>query len=260
MTPLEKVVNLKKEGKSEAEIIATLRAEGVSPMKISDAINQSKIKEAVSDNSPTQGMTPSIMGVDEDGNPIAQEKIPEMPQKEETQSTPPQELYAPQPTSPPQPPQTMNSQTETYQPQQNYQPQEQYYDPYQQQGYSQDPFAGYEQPQQDYYQPGFDDYSQDYSNAGYAGSTDAMIEVAEQVFTEKMKKLSKEIKQLTEFKTIFQTRVENLSNRLERMEKYFDKMQLEILQKVSEYGKGMDYMKKELKMVEDSFEKLSKKF
>ncbi len=47
MTALERVMQLKGEGRAEGEIIAALRAEGISPMQISDAINQSQIKEGL---------------------------------------------------------------------------------------------------------------------------------------------------------------------------------------------------------------------
>ena len=63
MTVLEKVLELKKEGIPEIETIAKLKNEGISPMEINDAINQSKIKEAVSgeQENSTKGMVPSIM-------------------------------------------------------------------------------------------------------------------------------------------------------------------------------------------------------
>lgn len=250
MTALEQVMQMKREGKNEGEIIAALKAQNVPPMQISDALNQSKIKEAITDSNPTEGMMPSIMENEE-------YSLPPKP----TQTTNTETEYKPIPE--PQPPQSMQySQNQyTQQPQQGYaqqeqyapQPQEQFYDPYSQpqQGYAQDTFSDFSQPQEY--------YGQDEYGGQYMGTTDTIIEVAEQVFQEKIKKISTEMKKLTEFRTIFEQKVENLSNRLERMEKYFDKMQLEILGKVSEYGKGLDYMQKELKMVEDSLGKFSAK-
>lgn len=245
MTALEQVMQMKREGKGEGEIIAALKAQNIPPMQISDAINQSKIKEAVTDSNPTEGMMPSIMESEE----------PTLPPKPQEQNS--EETYTPQPAPAyqPQPPQSMQQYAPA--PQQEYAPQpaqqEQFYDPYSQpqQGYAQDTSSEFA-PQQEYY--GGDEYG-----GGYMGSTDTIIEVAEQVFQEKIKKISQEMKKLTEFRTIFEQRVENLSNRLERMEKNFDKMQLDILGKVSEYGKGLDYMQKELRMVEDSLGKFSGK-
>ena len=241
MTALEQVMQMKREGRTESEIIASLKSQGVPPMQISDALNQSKIKEAVTDSNPTEGMMPSIMQSEDE----APAPSPDM------QHTPPESLYVPEPASQPQPPQSMQQQYSQPETSGQYAPQaqqEQYYDPYSQpqQGYTQDTFSDFA-PQQDYYA----------GDQGYMGSTDTIIEVAEQVFQEKIKNISKELKKLTEFRTIFEQKVDNISNRLERMEKYFDKMQLEILGKVSEYGKGLDYLQKELKMVEDSVGKFS---
>lgn len=232
MTALERVMQLKREGRSEGEVIATLRAEGVNPMEISDAVNQSKIKEAISDPNPTEGMSPSIMGGQAEIAPAAE--------------APAEQAYQPQ-AAPAYQPQAEQS----YQPQATpaYQPQaEQSYDNYGG-GQPQDDYGMQEQGYAD--QGGYDDYG-----GGQMGSTDTMIEVAEQVFLEKMKELAKEIKALTEFKTIFEIKVNNMTSRLERMEKNFDKMQLSILDKVSEYGRGIDHVKKELQMVEDSISKL----
>ena len=238
MTALERVMQLKGEGRGEGEIIATLRAEGVAPMQISDAINQSKIKEAVTDPNPTEGMTPSIMPGTEEAPTISSGET-------QAQTPAPQEnVYTPEPASQAQAPQTYQPQAYDPQPQ-AYAPQEQYaQDPYQNQGYD------------DYSQGGYDD---GYGQGGYGGSTDTMIEVAEQVFSEKIKKLSSDIKALTEFKAIFEVKVENMSERLKRMEKHFDSMQLQILEKVGEYGKSLSHVKKEMGMIEDSFSKFSSK-
>lgn len=240
MTALEKVMQLKKEGKAEGEIIASLRSEGLNPMQISDALNQSKIKEAIVDPNPTEGMTPSIMG-DEEKEEEAQ-----------TQVSPPQEedYYVPKQTQSaysPQPPPAFGYGQQS--PQQ-YSPQ---YPPSQ---YSGGQYGGQEQSEEQF--QGYDENYQGEEYSGFSNSTDTMIEVAEQVFAEKVKKLSKELQDLNEFKTIFEIKVENINERLKRMEKNFDKMQLDILGKVSEYGKGLDYVKKELDMVQDNFGKVMK--
>jgi len=214
MTALERVMQLKKEGRGESEIIATLKAEGVNPMEISDSINQSKIKEAINDPNPSEGMSPSIMD---------ENRAPEQAAESPVEETP----YSPQET-------------------QAYEPQQEQYNPQQEQSYN----NSYSN------QPQYDDGYDGYDNSASMGSTDTMIEVAEQVFLEKMKDLTKEIKALTEFRTIFEIKVNDLKQRLERMEKNFDKMQLSILEKVGEYGRGINNVKKELQMVEDSVSKL----
>mgnify|MGYP001590738012 FL=1 len=62
---------------------------------------------------------------------------------------------------------------------------------------------------------------------------------------------------LNEFQTLAQTRIENISERLKRIETSFDALQLAILDRVGSYGKNIDFVKKEIEMVEDSFSKLS---
>lgn len=226
MTALDSVLKLKKEGKSEGEIIAMLRSQGVSPMELSEALNQSKIKEAIYSSDLTQGMTPSIMQTDEEEqNQNYSSNTYNQEQKDNQQYSQNQDQYYPE--------------QEQYVPQ--YPPQNNYY-PNSPTNYSQNEYS-----------------SQDQYYDGEPSSIDTIMEISEQVFAEKIKKISKEIKEFTTFKNIFEIKIENLSQRLERMEKQFDKMQLSILDKVGEYGKGLEYLKKELNMVEDSLTKISKK-
>ncbi|MBI4116377.1 hypothetical protein HY449_01395 [Candidatus Pacearchaeota archaeon] len=117
---------------------------------------------------------------------------------------------------------------------QNYQPQE-------------------EQPQQEYYSPqqGYADYSQE---GGFDTST--IMEVAEQVFAEKMQKFQKQIKDVADFKELANSKMDSLSERMKRIENLIDKMQVEILEKVGSYGKGIENIQKELGMMQDSFGKV----
>ncbi|MBT4376071.1 hypothetical protein HOD29_01725 [archaeon] len=221
---LENINQLKKEGISEREIITKLQNEGNSPKEIMDALSQAQIKSAVSTEEIEPGtdpnMTPSMM---------AKEPTEEAPTPLQEQSPPAeeQELYSPQKGE--------NSQ----QPIQNYytpqQREEEYY------SYEDAP----EGVEEEYYEAETTDYS-----------PNTTIEIAEQVFAEKTKKMQKQLRDLTETKTILETKVEDLSERLKRMEKVFDKMQLTIIDKVSHYGENLNVMKKEMHMIEDSFTKL----
>ena len=213
---LERAMQMKREGKSEPEIISALRQEGMNPMEISDTMNQLKIKQAVAQDSEMDGMTPSIM------------QNEEAPTESQEQYSSNENTYSPQ-----SPPAYSPSPQPTFTP--NYGAQD---------GYD----SQYEYGAQDGYAP-----------ADYSNSTDTIIEISEQVFAEKIKKIASEMRDFKEFKTIFETKVNDIDERLKRMEKNFDKMQLSILDKVGEYGKGLDYLKKELRMVEDSFEKMNSK-
>ncbi len=214
MSVLEKVLNLKKSGVSEKEIITKLKNEGISPMEINDAINQSKIKEAVSgeQEDSTKGMVPSIMGGEE-------KKIIE------------EETYTPSPSP---------SKEETYQ---DYSSQED-------QGTEEYGSIG------EYYEEA---PSQEYSSGNETGmGSETMIEIAEQVFSEKIKKIEEELRTLKEFKTIASPNLEDLRERIKRIEKNFDKMQIAILERVGSFGKNINSLQKEVEMVEDSFGKIMK--
>ena len=110
------------------------------------------------------------------------------------------------------------------------------------------------------------DYSQqggDYAQGGYEGyasaggsSVDTMIEISEQVFSEKIKDVQKKTDDLTEFKALSQIRVDNISERMKRIEAIIDKLQVSILEKIGSYGDNLESIKKEMSMMQDSFGKV----
>jgi len=115
--------------------------------------------------------------------------------------------------------------------------------------------------QQEYYQPEtYPEYS--YQNTAYqhgmieSTDSDTTIEIAEQVFSEKIKEIQKKIDSIEEFKTLAQTKIEIISERLKRIETIIDKLQITILEKVGSYGKGLENAQNELSMVQDSFRKI----
>jgi hypothetical protein len=108
------------------------------------------------------------------------------------------------------------------------------------------------QPQGFYQQESYDDYSG-------TGGADATIEIAEQVFSEKMKSVQKKLGDINEFKTLTQTKVDDIANRLKRIETTIDKLQIAILEKVGSYGSDLGSIKKEMAMMQDSFGKVVNK-
>ncbi len=99
----------------------------------------------------------------------------------------------------------------------------------------------------------YQDGGAEYSN--YSAS-DTMIEISEQVFNEKSKKMQKQLDEISQFKALAQVKIENIDERLKRIEKSLDQLQIAILQKVGAYTSGIDSIKKELSMMEDSFSKM----
>lgn len=116
------------------------------------------------------------------------------------------------------------------------------YDYSQQQGY---PPQGYA-PQEGY---------ETYSSAGIDANT--VLEISEQVFSEKIKSFQKEVDSFNEFKSLNQMRIENVNERLKRIETVFDKLQMTILEKIGSYGQNLEFIKKEMNMMQDSFSKIA---
>lgn len=234
MTLIDRITELKKQGIPDSEIEVRLRNEGISPMDISDAMNQSKIKEAVAGEGDysTKGMTPSMMG-DEEQEAASEDE----------------DVYNPAPA-----------------PYQNYAPQQaapQEYQDYMPRGanpsYYQDQGAPDQDGAEEYYEDGYQNQDGGYGAQSYSMNSETMIEVAEQVFSEKIKKIEEDLGQLKEFKVIYSPRIDDIDERLKRVEKNFDKMQIAILDRVGSFGRSIDSVKKEVEMVEDSFEKMNQK-
>ena len=264
MGTLDNVTQMKNQGVPENEIINKLQEQGVSPKAINDAMDQFKIKNAVSKPVPGEGMEPSI--VEGRTQPIGNSARTQ----EARESVPNDEFYIPQtkpnyprnqpPTQEYQepanqsPPQTHNQEPATQEYQepatQNYEEQEGYNQNYQE-GYSDANYGGQTGYSEEYYPQ--ESYEQDYGS--YGGGTDTMIEIAEQVFAEKMRKIQKQLEDLNEFKTLAETKLDNATSRLKRIENTIDKLQMAILEKVGSYGRGLDSIKKEMSMMQDSFSK-----
>jgi hypothetical protein len=200
---LEQVINMKKQGIPDEQIINGLSQQGISPMEINNALKQAEIKNAVAGYSEQdEEMQPSIM-------PRGEAPIQDPREYEQEQAYQPPEYN-----------------------QENYAPQTQ-------------------EPQ--YYSPESTSYPE-YSSSGM--NTDTMMEIADQVFSEKMKKPQKIIEATSEATIMLQNKIENLSDRLKKIETVIDKLQIAILEKVGSYGKNLEGIKKEMSMMQDSFSKV----
>jgi hypothetical protein len=191
---LREIIEMKKQGKTEEDIVNTLKEAGVTPGEIINALNQSKIKSAVTNE---QGKT---QGADENTY------VPQ-PQEEYSQN------YAPEPSQ-----------------------------------------AIYQPEQQEYYpQENYESYPQE-------TNTNTIMEIAEQIFFEKIKKIQKQVETMNEFKNLHQAKVENIDERIKRIESTIDNLQGAILEKIGEYGNNLQSIKNEMGMMQDSFGKAMKEF
>ena len=199
--------------------IRQMRQEGFSEQDISDSLQE----QGISPNSITDAFSQAkIKDVVEGEN--------EMQENDFTPGEIPLGPETPSPFSTP----------ETYAPQEM--PQDQYYSPQE---------SPYLQPQE----------TESYSpQEGYTGDqggfgTDTIIEIAEQVFEEKIKKLSQQISNFREFSAISETKFSNFENRLKKIESIIENLQIKILEKIGSYGQGLESIKKEMTMMQDSFSK-----
>ena len=229
---LEEINRMKNQGLSKDQMITELQEQGISPKAINDAFDQTKIKEAIS-NPPVQGES-SINNSQQPPAPQAQPQT-----------------YA----------QTQEAKQTYYNPPQEPQQQEQYSsssapEPYPPQPEQEPPQEDYYAPEQGYYAP--EDQGYDYGeNSGL--DTDTIIEIAGQVFSEKIKKIENQVSDFNEFKTLSETKIQIISERLKRIENTIDKLQSSILEKIGSYGSGLESIKKEMNMIENSLSKSSLK-
>lgn len=236
MGTLEEVKQMQKQGIAENEIVSTLQQKGTAYKEISDALAQSKIKEAIEQ--------PAI----EEQNPISQ-----TPQPQQNQSPIPQEQI-------PQTPQPITQ--EQIPPEQSPIPQEQQG---QTQGMQQSILQTAQTPEVAEYAPeqgAYEDYDYaddggQYEYASPAMSADTITEISEQIVSEKMNEVRKKLENMISFKTNLEVKTESIEERLKRIEKIIDNLQSSILQKVGNFMTNTEDVKKELIETQKSFKKLS---
>ncbi|MEM3112900.1 MAG: hypothetical protein QXI33_00555 [Candidatus Pacearchaeota archaeon] len=238
MATIDLVKQLRQQGYNDSDIIKTLQEQGIRPREINDALAQSKIKEEIINNSPIEmpqemnedmqisGMQPSMMA------PIPQEAQDQYNYGAENQTYMPE--YSP------------------YGNQQGYGEQSQVYP----QGYGEQP-QGNEIEYGDQYQQG---YPQGYGEQNYGGyyatNTDTVSEIASQILDEKMVKTNKIIKELTEFKTLIDAKVDRIDERLNKIESIIDQLQLMLIRKATEQEQNIEDIKSEMIEMQRGFGKI----
>lgn len=232
---LEDINNMQNQGVQENEISKKLQEKGASPRAIEDAFNQMRIKKAVSaEYSGEEGMEPSIMK--NQSAPLSQQSGPLYTPKTQEIEHDSREFYSPQPRAP-------TPQMEQF----SEEPQAPMYGGGR--DYNQEPYIPQEQyiPQEGYAEQ---------QMGGGSYDTDTIIEIAEQVFSEKIKREQKQLQSLNEFATLVESRISNDHERIKRIEEIIDKLQIAILEKIGSYGRNIDSIKNEIGMMQESFEKM----
>jgi len=244
---VDDVRKMKAEGKSEQEIAGSLKDRGVSDREISEAISQADIKEAISgegqkqDFNQPQGQNYSMdsYSTDSQVQQPAQESWNSGEGGSAYQGQLPNEGGFSSQGYGEMQPSIVSNEGEVVEGA----------EPYAQgagEGYGGEYQGGYEQyPQYQQYQGGM--------------SSDVMTEIAEQVVGEKMSQLSERMERVLDFRTVAEAKIESIDERLKRLEKIIDKLQLSILERVGEYIGDVKSLKKELIETQKSFKALSKK-
>lgn len=117
-------------------------------------------------------------------------------------------------------------------------------------------------PQQGYAQPyttspASQQQGYGYQDQYYAGpSADAISEIAEQIVAERVEKIRQDLARAAESRRLMETKLEYIDERLKKIERVIDRLQLSILQKVGEYMTNVEDLKTEVVETQKSFKSL----
>jgi archaellum component FlaC len=217
MDILEQIMEMQGQGISDEEIYQRLRNNGISPKEIYDATNQAKIKKAVSSDN---------------GNGAPQMSPSVIERSQDIN----EEGFVPNAPAP-------NQQFAQDFPEQN--PED--YIP-------QSPEQGY---QDNYYTPS----PQSYSEQGYYApqgviDMETISEIAEQIISERISELKKEIGDIPSFNTQIKEKVSDIDERLKRIENSIDKLQQAVIGKIGEFGDNSALIHKDLDNLHGTVSKL----
>ena len=230
MALLERVNAMKEQGFSEDQVTNTLVEEGFSPLEINESISQSRIKAAVSQNSGSD-MQPSMMesGVGPQFVTVPEERTTSpsapMPSQAAYEQMPQQEAYAPEPA---------------YSPEAQQQP----------------AYTGYEggyAPQQQY-----SAYPQDAGGQYYPQVLDieTVRDISKQYVEESLRSIRSEISMMSKMKTEIKFEMQDIENRLAKIESVIQELQSAVLRKMGEYGEAISGISDEIRATQDSFSKV----
>lgn len=219
MGTFDEIKQMQGEGKSDAEIMQTLRQRGFPDAEILDGLERAKIKSAVSSNSageplnlqPSAAPAQNEFGTQEvvGGSSFSEGGYGSVQEYGDMQPS----IMAPDAA-----------------PQQNYNSQQ----------FQQQEYGNY---------PAYQSYQE-------SASSDVIEEISEQVVTEKLTLLKDKIEKILDFRTTADARISSLNERLVRIEKILDRLQLSILQRMGEYVTDVKDIKNELEETQKSFKTL----
>jgi hypothetical protein len=215
---IDDIGRMQGEGRSDVDIKAALRQRGASDSEIEGAMSQVMIKGAVNRD---PGYPPQDYQAPQPG-----ENYYSMQPQESQFSSPGYEGMQPSVMSP-------------------------------QEEYISSPAAAetaYQSPDPSY--GAYSSYPQ-YQSYQESMSSDVITEIAEQVVTDKLSLMQDKVEEVADFRSVAEAKLKNVEERLERIESILDKLQLAILQRVSEYVDDVKGMRKELQETQKSFKAMA---
>ena len=111
-------------------------------------------------------------------------------------------------------------------------------------------YAPYPQQYQQYPQPTYQEYQ------SYQPASETITEIAEQITDEKISALKNELSQVQDFKLTATRKVEDLNERLRKIEDIIDKLQAAIIGKIGSFSSNIQDIKDEMGMMQESFSKV----
>jgi len=244
MAIVERITQMKQQGISDPEIIKSLGEEGFTPRQINEGLAQSRIKDAVASPEQIPGeesMQQSIMPPTPEQAAASAVPIPAAPMP--SAQAPGEEQYAQETGTYPQQayPQDQAAYAENQYPAEGAYPQQAY--PQDQAAYAEDQYpAEGAYPQEAYYQQALD--------------SETVREISKQVTEESLNKLKKQISDLEKIKIELKFKIQNIDNRLTKIETVISELQSSILKRIGEYGENIQDISNEIKATQDSFSKM----
>lgn len=215
MSALEDINTMRQAGKTDIEIQNELQAKGVSSQEALNLIAQSRIREAVTGTSQQQEQPEQQVFNEQNLRDSIKMGKDNNPNRPASMEEGMEQSMLSQPEQAPPSPQEPMTQ-EYYAPGDNSQ---QYYQPYQQ----------------------------------ASASTESISEIAEQIVAEHFTKLSSKLHDGEKIQAIAEAKLSIIDERLKRIEKIIDKLQLSILQKVGEYVTNVEDIKREVIETQKTF-------
>ncbi len=229
MALLEKIESMAQSGMTDVEIVRALKEEGISPRQINEALSQSKIKAAVApETGEFAGMQPSIMAAQQEDQAQAMQ-VPGS-----------QAAAAP---------------AAAYQASQAYQaPAPAYYPP---EAYAAPaPEAGYAYPQDQAAYPAEEYAAPEAAYYSQVLDVETVRDIAKQEIEEALKKIREQLTISEKTKTDLKFELQNMENRLMKIESIIQEVQSSIIKKMGQYGEAISGISGEVKATQQSFSKM----